>query len=108
MSGSVHFDWRDPKLSRSFRTAACLPGHTTYSEECLWFLPRYLASVPGASAVLKYEERDHRPKVDFSRAYWTPPLSPISALRVEEEQIAKLGLRPFVSLTDHDKIDAGI
>jgi hypothetical protein len=46
--------------------------------------------------------------VDFARAWWTPPLTPASARRLEEEQIAKLGLRPIVSLTDHDNIEAGL
>jgi len=44
----------------------------------------------------------------FSRAYWTPPLTPASAMRVERTQIENLGLRPLVSLTDHDNIDAGL
>jgi hypothetical protein len=46
--------------------------------------------------------------VDFARAWWTPPLTPASALRLEREQIAGLGLRPMVSLTDHDDIEAGL
>jgi hypothetical protein len=46
--------------------------------------------------------------VDFTRAWWTPPLTPASALRLEREQIAGLGLRPIVSLTDHDNIEAGM
>jgi hypothetical protein len=46
--------------------------------------------------------------VDFARAWWTPPLSPACALRVERKQIADLGLRPLVSLTDHDNIEAGL
>jgi hypothetical protein len=48
------------------------------------------------------------PAVDFSRAYWTPPLSPAAALRLERGQIEGLGLRPLVSLTDHDDIEAGL
>ena len=46
--------------------------------------------------------------VDFALAHWTPPLTPASALRLEQEQIAKLGLRSMVSLTDHDSIEAPI
>ena len=42
----------------------------------------------------------------FSRAYWTPPLSPASALRLERGQIEGIGLQPLVSLTDHDDIEA--
>lgn len=77
-----------------------------YSEECLDFLPRYLKHVPGVSRVVSgYQQRD---SVDFARAHWTPPLTPNSALRLEQDQIAGLGLRPMVSLTDHDSIEAPI
>jgi hypothetical protein len=76
-----------------------------YSEECLSFLPRYLHRVPGISQIVSHYERGAH--VDFARAYWTPPLTPASALEVERKQIAGLGLRPFVSLTDHDNIEAG-
>src|SRR5207245_1747573 len=57
---------------------------------------RYLGPVPGLTS----------PAFDFSRAYWTPPLTPASALRLEREQIERLGLRPMISLTDHDDIEA--
>ncbi len=77
-----------------------------YSEECLSFLPRYLKHVPGVSQVVSGYERSG--SVDFARAHWTPPLTPACALRLEQEQIAKLGLRPMVSLTDHDSIEAPI
>ncbi|MGD0775241.1 MAG: hypothetical protein ABSC05_20690 [Candidatus Solibacter sp.] len=77
-----------------------------HSEECLDFLPRYLKHVPGFSRVVGGCQR--RGVVDFARAYWTPPLNPAAALRLEQEQIAGLGLRPMVSLTDHDNIEAPV
>ena len=103
--GAVRFLWRNPAALEGFRTGVCLHGHTMYSQECLSFLPRYLHCVPGVSAVVRrYEEA----AVDFARAYWTPPLSPASALRLERGQIAGLGIAPLVSLTDHDDIEAGL
>jgi hypothetical protein len=78
-----------------------------HSQECLSFLPRYLHRVPGVSQIVSRYQRGPRPAVDFSRAYWTPPLSPASALHLEREQISQLGLHPMVSLTDHDNIEAG-
>jgi hypothetical protein len=103
--GSVHFLWREPELAGRFRTGVCLHGHTYYSEECLSFLPRYLHMVPGVSQVTRgYERRG----ADFARAWWTPPLTPASALAVEREQIDRLGLRAMVSLTDHDNLEAGL
>jgi hypothetical protein len=87
------------ELPLGFRTGVCLHGHTLYSEECLWFLPRYLSHIPGASRLTR--------SVDFSRAFFTPPLTPADAFRLEWEQVAGLDLEPLVSLTDHDNIEAG-
>ena len=102
----VKFVWREPRSANGFHSAVCLHGHTMHSVECLSFLPRHLHHVPGISQVVSYYERARR--VDFARAWWTPPLSPASALRLERDQIAALGLRPMVSLTDHDDIEAGM
>jgi hypothetical protein len=108
---NVRFLWQDAAAPQGFRTGVCLHGHTLYSQECLDFLPRYLHHVPGVSQVVSRYQRPGsggRAGVDFARAYWTPPLSPASALQLERGQILKLGLNPLVSLTDHDGIDAGL
>jgi hypothetical protein len=104
---TVNFAWRDSQSAERFCTGVCLHGHTMHSAECLSFLPRYLHHVPGISQIVSGYERGPRP-VDFARAYWTPPLSPASALRLERTQIGEKGLRPLVSLTDHDNIEAGM
>ena len=104
---SVSFLWDESGSVGQFHAGVCLHGHTMHSEECLSFLPRYLRRVPGISPIVsRYESPPFG--VDFSRAYWTPPLTPASALWVERKQIAKLGLRPLVSLTDHDNIQAAM
>lgn len=100
----VRFLWREPAATRNFRSAVCLHGHTQYSQECLSFLPRYFHQAPGISQIA----RRYDGSVDYARAYWTPPLSPASALALERRQIEGLGLEPFVSLTDHDDIEAGM
>ena len=102
--GSVSFLWQNPDFVRQFSSAACLHGHTMHSEECLSFLPRYLHQVPGISQIVSGYQRDNY--VNFASAYWTPPLTPACALRVEQGQIDGLGLRSMVSLTDHDNIEA--
>jgi len=102
---SVSLFWREPEIATQFQTAVCLHGHSMHSEECLSFLPRHLRMVPGAAQIVQSYERGG---VDFSRAYWTPPLTPASALELEREQIASVGLAPVVSLTDHDNIEAGM
>ena len=58
---------------------------------------------------LEKQCRRSRIPVDFSRAYWTPPLTPRLAYDTEKEQIENaLGLRAMVSLTDHDNIEAAV
>lgn len=102
----VKFLWREAGSASGFDSGVCLHGHTMHSQECLSFLPRHLHHVPGISQVVRHYETARR--VDFARAWWTPPLSPASAMSLEREQIARLGLRPMVSLTDHDDIEAGL
>lgn len=104
---SIRFSWRDPRFHQTFRSGVSLHGHTMHSQECLSFLPTHLEHVPGIAQVVRHYQRAPR-RVDFARAWWTPPLSPASALAVEREQIAKLGVAPLVSITDHDNIEAGL
>jgi hypothetical protein len=103
---TVSLLWREPGLITRFQTAVCLHGHTWHSEECLSFLPTHLRRVPGVSHVIRECQRNPNNPVDFARAFWTPPLSPASALGLERKQIEERGLAPIVSLTDHDSIDA--
>ena len=104
---TVQFLWREPQAIDRFRSGVCLHGHTMHSQECLNFLPRYLRHVPGVSLILRHYEQGSQ-RVDFARAWWTPPLTPASAVALEREQVAGLGLAPMVSLTDHDDIEAGL
>jgi hypothetical protein len=104
---TIAFLWEEPEAARSATAGVSLHGHTLHSQECLWFLPRYLRSVPGLSWIVRRYQSGPEPAVDFSRAWWTPPLTPASALLLEQDQIARLGLRPMVSTTDHDNIEAG-
>ena len=109
--GNLHFLWQNASVVRNFRTGVCLHGHTMHSQECLDFLPRYLHLVPGVSQMVRrYQQPGRRAQaaIDFSRAYWTPPLTPSSALHLERTQIENLALAPLVSLTDHDGIEAGL
>jgi hypothetical protein len=107
MHGStVRFAWHEQRPVQGVEAGVSLHGHTLHSQECLSFLPTYLHLVPGVSQIVSYYQRAL--SIDFARAWWTPPLTPASALSLERGQIAKLGLRPMVSLTDHDDIHAGL
>src|SRR5260370_40147931 len=90
--------WENLNSVSQFRAAVCLHGHTMHSEECLSFLPAYLHRVPGVSQLVSRYQGGPRP-VDFARAYWTPPLTPASALRLEQQDTANLALHPRGSLT---------
>lgn len=103
--------WEEASLARAYSTAISLHGHTNHSKESLSFIPEY-AERWGITRLLwgmaaKKSMNEGATKLDFSDAYWTPPLPPLGAYRVEREQIErKLGLESMISLTDHDNIEA--
>jgi hypothetical protein len=109
----IHRAWRDACASQCFRTAVSLHGHTLHSRESLDCLYGFAQALPLLAYLMRRLQRlcrqTHRCDLDFSRAWWTPPLSPRSAWEVEAAQIeGRLGLRAVVSLTDHDTIEAPI
>ena len=94
---------------KGFRTAVSLHSHTSSSRESLDFIPRICGKVPllreAEQAYRRRYARVHGHPLDYTQAWWTPPLTPDEALRVEIGQIEALGLRPIVSLTDHDTLE---
>lgn len=106
----LSFHWKDQTPVKQFRTGVSLHSHTMHSKELLDFIPRMAAKVPALQAEIarlsRRFERFHGRPVDFTNGWWTPPLDPISAVRLESAQITNLGLAPLVSLTDHDNLDA--
>lgn len=105
-----------PSLSgpaRTFRGAVSLHSHTLHSRESFAFLPRGAVAAHKAWTGFRRSRKRSSPgtahEPDLSRAWWTPPLSPRQAWNLEVSQIENaLQLRPHVSLTDHDSIEAGI
>lgn len=95
---------------RSFQSGVSLHGHTRHSQESLGFIGKYLEQ--HAHSRRWFEDQKARCQritgitLDLNRAYWTPPLCEQVAYEVERRQIAELGLRPMVSLSDHDTIEA--
>jgi hypothetical protein len=93
--------WKEPRVSRRFRSGVSLHSHTLYSEESLDILPQHLGKIPFLGKALEAS-------VDYNQAFWTPPLSPRQAYRLEEKQINRqFGLPGLVSLSDHDDLRAG-
>ncbi len=73
-------------------------------------VPAYLERIPVVAGLFhremrKYVER-HGAPADFGKGWWHPPVGPEAVLDSEKAQIDALGLKPLVSITDHDSLDA--
>lgn len=107
----VASSWRHPHLPSQFRSAVSLHGHTYYSREILDFIPRLAEKIPFLGNLIQAELDRYRrthggADLDWTTAWWTPPLSPQQAWDIEARQIQAIGRQPIVSLTDHDNVDA--
>ncbi len=94
------------------RTALSLHCHTHHSQEILDFIPHYAAQIPVVAKLFQHEMRRYERRIgkpiDFARAWWTPPVSAHDVWEAETNQIEeRLQLQGFVSITDHDDIEAG-
>ena len=99
--------WKQPDVAGKYRTAVSLHSHTNQSKESLLFIPAFAEKCPLLRWALKEQCKKSVRPVDFSQAYWTPPLPPKLAFEVESNQIeSDLKLMSLVSLTDHDSIGA--
>ena len=109
---TLEFLWKDRYAPQRYRTAVSLHGHTSHSWENLRFLHSFKLPFPLIPAVLRVAGWQHRRATGrdmaLERVLWTPPLAPQEAYGLEARQIARLGLQPIVSLTDHDNIEAGL
>ena len=106
-STKVSCIWRSADCTRGYRTGLSLHSHTRHSKEKLQFIPAFTEKWPVIQRALDRQYRKSVVPVDFSRAYWTSPLTPKLAYEVEKGQIEReLGLAALVSLTDHDSIQA--
>ena len=99
-------------LTSKAKTGVSLHCHTEHSKEMLDFIPHYAEKLPIISHFWK-KERDKYQKeqgkgIDFSTAFWSPPLTPHDVYRIEKEQINSAGLEAIVSLSDHDSIDGNL
>jgi hypothetical protein len=106
-------EFRGSARLADFATAVSLHAHTNRSREVMTAVPRYLQRIPLVAPLVRremraYARRNGRP-VDFAKGWWHPPVSPQMVLESETSQIlGVLELRPLVSITDHDNIDAGL
>lgn len=107
---TISYLWRDKNAAQGFRAGVSIHGHTNQSKETLDFLAnfgnQYPLMRPLISRLERRSEANHGVRVDFTRSYWTPPMTPKLAFDLESRQIENLDLASMVSLTDHDSINA--
>ncbi len=112
MSSHIHLQWKDASAAGRFRTGVSLHSHTLHSRESLDFIYTAAAQAPVLSAAIRQGERQyqkvHGTRMDLSRGWWTPPLSPHEAWLLEKSQIEAWDQNGIVSLTDHDDIEAPV
>jgi hypothetical protein len=107
----ISYLWKDASVPRGYTTGVSLHSHTNQSRETLDFLANLGNEYRVLRPVLRYAEERCRKRqglrIDYAASYWTPPLTPRLAFDLESRQIeTKTGLRPLVSITDHDNIHA--
>ncbi len=111
MSTDIWLWSKDRGAGRSFRTGVSLHSHTLHSREYLSFIPQYAERNWLLAWLVRREARwhglKHIARSEFSRVWWTPPLSARDAWALEKSQIENsLHKLALVSITDHDNIDA--
>ncbi len=108
----LHISHRADDLSKEAKVGVSLHCHTEHSKEMMDFIPHYADKLP----VINYFWRKERDKyikregkgIDFSTAYWSPPLPAHDVYEIEKKQIEGAGLEAIVSISDHDSIDGSL
>ena len=108
---SIQFQWQGSGATGGFRTGVSLHSHTMHSLESLGFIPRYAEAIPPLAWEIRRQARKYLEKcgreLDYTRAFWTPPLPATHAFELEKRSIEReFGLAALVSITDHDNVEA--
>ena len=108
----LHILHQAEDLSKEAKAGVSLHCHTEHSKEMLDFVPHYAEKLP-IIAYFWRKERDKYEKkegkgIDFSTAYWSPPMTAHDVYEIEKTQIEGAGLEAIVSLSDHDSIDGNM
>lgn len=108
----LHILHKAENLAPKAKTGVSLHCHTQHSQEMLDFIPHYAEKLPIISFFWKIERDKYLKRegkaIDFSTAYWSPPMPPHDVYDIEKTQINEAGLEAFVSLSDHDSIDGNL
>ena len=108
----LHILHEAENLTPKAKTGVSLHCHTEHSREMLDFVPHYAAKLPIINYFWQKEQRNYikreGKKIDFSTAFWSPPLTAQEVFNIEKSQINETGLEALVSISDHDSIDANL
>ncbi len=108
----IHILDKPKSLNNNAKTGVSLHCHTQHSKEMLDFIPHYAEKLPIIATYWRHESKNYQKRegkgIDFSTAYWSPPLSGQAVYDIEKTQIEEADLTPIVSLTDHDNIEANL
>ena len=108
----LHILHKPKDLSKEAKTGVSLHCHTEHSKELLEFVPHYAAKLPVISYFWNRERKSHIERrgkdIEFTGAYWSPPMTPEEVYTIEKQQINEAGLEAITSITDHDCIDANL
>jgi hypothetical protein len=108
--GRISYLWQQDDIAEDYVTGVSLHSHTNQSRETLDFIAELGRRIRLLQPIMDRMEararRLHSFHVNYAEAYWTPPLTPKLAFDLESGQIARLGLQPLVSISDHDNINA--
>src|SRR5690242_7778739 len=106
----IHCRWSPVFSTDTYSAGVSLHSHTLHSRESLDLIYRAANHSTLLRAALRHAEKKYQASygmpLNLERGWWTPPLAPLDAYSLEFDQIQQMGLRPMVSLTDHDDIEA--
>lgn len=108
----LHILHKPKRLSEEAKTGVSLHCHTQHSKEMMDFIPHYAAQIPIISYFWhkensKYKAREGK-DIDFTGAFWSPPMTAQMVFDIEKRQINDSGLEAIASISDHDSIDANL
>lgn len=108
----LHILHEKTDLSPKAKTGVSLHCHTEHSREMMDFIPVYAEKIPIVSYFWKRERERYIKRygkaIDFSTAFWSPPLPSKEVYSIEKNQINDAGLEAVISLTDHDCIEGNL
>lgn len=109
---NIYFLKRKEALDGVAVTGVSLHCHSLHSREWLDFVPHYAERIPIVRQIWRREmrrlESENGTRPDFSAGFWQPPLTGEDVFASEAASLGSVGLRPIISITDHDRIDANL